>query len=139
MNIGQGGMDESFFSDAEQECAVLFEEPCTVYRWASTSGADDALMTKGTDVYNALPSTVNITEMGIEEISHSNSLYSFGDLKAEFRIPIFGEESQSGDGLTVGRKADQVSYRGRRYKIVGHVFNTFIGRTVFYKTVLRQI
>ncbi len=138
--INQQLPDEGvFFSNAMEEVVGTFEEAVTVKRFVSVSGGNDAGGVAATVTYANIQSMANITEVTVQEIAFSNGFYSTGDLHAEFRLQVLGEESYAGDGQSAGRRADQVIYRGRIYKIKGHVMPVNQDGIQFYKATLSQV
>jgi len=121
------------------EVSAAFEELVFIKRWTGTTGGDDAAGTAATDVFTLIKSHANITALEAREINFPNSIFAIGDLRAEFRVPVFGEETNTGDAQTAGRRSDRVLYRGREYKFVGHVLKTFQNHIWAYEVVLRQV
>lgn len=142
--------DGSFFQDAMEEVGAEFEEPVVIKRWFA--GPADFLdpLYLGSDpiaaTYANIYTTANITQVTQQELALGNTFYEIGDLHAEFRIPVFGAETNQGDGNPLvnvtqpgARPADQVVYRGRFYRVVGHVERPFETRTQYYRATLRQL
>lgn len=134
----QGQMDGGLFSGAMKEVAGAFEEPVTVLRWDSVTVGNEALGVADTDNYLPIRATVVINELQAKDIMGSAGIYIPGDLRAEFRIPVYGAEAQAGDYLAAGHKPDRVMYRNRYYYFVGHVDRKKLTERVFWVGVLRQ-
>ena len=135
--MDQSGMDSDQFVRSIEECRDIFEEQVIIKRYVSDSGGSDASGVAATPVYLSIKTKANITDVTARDIGNSNGLLATGDLRAEFRIPIFGGETFDGDFQTPGRRPDVVEYRNRDYVIVGHVFRNYIGSTTHYAAVLR--
>ena len=116
----RGPGDGSFMADANQEVASMLEEPVTLHRWQGNSGGDAAAGVAATDTWKDIKVKAVVSELEAREINYPNSIYQAGDLKAEFRMRIYGGESNAGDHQSQGRKADEVTYRNRRYRVIGH-------------------
>jgi len=134
----QGQIDGGFFLQAAKEVAGAFEEPMLVKRWTSASGGNPAHGVAATDTFLLIRCTANVTDMTPQEIYFTGSIYVAGDVRAEFRIQVFGAEAESGDFQTAGRKPDRVIYRNREYKFVGHVDRKKMTDRWYWVGVLRQ-
>ncbi len=135
-----GRNDQHIARDSSIEVAGEFEEPVVIKRWTGISGGDDALMQAGTDTFKNIRATASIAELSAQEVASSGNLYALGDLRAEFRTVVYGEENgDGGDGQSAGRKADRVIYRGREYKLVGTPDKKFFGASWFWQVVLRKV
>lgn len=134
----QGQIDGGMFPTAEREVAGAFEEPMLVRRWTGASGGDPAQGIAQADAYTDIRCTANVTDLVAQEIYFTGSIYVAGDVRAEFRIPVYGAEAESGDNLTAGRNADRVIYRNREYKFVGHVDRKKMTDRWYWVGVLRQ-
>lgn len=140
-----GPEDQDMFKNHMEEVRRNFEEPVTVRRWTSNTGGDPSQGVPPTENFNDIKTTANISSLSAQDVHNSNSIYNIGDLNAEFRIRIYGAESEGGDAEfnnvspVEGRRADRVIYRKREYRIVGHVDRIALtGQTQYYKAVLRQ-
>ena len=133
-----GHLDAVIGPESSIENQGEFEESVVLKRWKSTTGGSDALMQAATDVFVSIKTWASIESLSAMDIATSGNLYALGDLKGEFRLKVYGEESGSGDGQTAGRKADQVVYRGRTYKVVGTPDRKFLGGAWFWEVVLRK-
>lgn len=138
-----GGVDGEIFDDTMAELGPLLEEQVTLKRWSSVSGADPAAGTAGTNVYATALVQALIEALTAQELAFSNGFYITGDLRAQFRIQIYGAEggangAQSGDLQTAGRVSDLIIFRGREYKIVGHPERIHYGGQYYWSAVLRQ-
>jgi len=133
-----GRNDSTIAGESSVEVAGEFEESVIVKRWLGVTGGNDALMQAPTDTWKSFSTSASISDLSAQEVATSGNLYALGDLRAEFRVVIYGEESGSGDKQTAGRKADHVVYRGREYKVVGTPNRKFFASAWFYEVVLRK-
>lgn len=134
----QGQIDGGMWPQAEREVSGAFEEPITLKRWVSAAGGDPADGTAQTDSFLLIKVKANITELTAQEIFFPGSIYTAGDVRAEFRVQVFGGEAGAGDNLTPGRRPDRAIYRNREYKFVGHVDRKKMTDRWYWVGVLRQ-
>jgi hypothetical protein len=139
MFSNQNGPEGDLFSKSIAEVEVLFEEAVTIKRLTGSTGGDDSGGVAVTPTYTQIATTANITALEAKEIMFSNATYALGDVRAEFQIPVYGPETYTGDLQTAGRGPDQVIYRGRIYKIVGHVMQVNFEGIQYWQAVLRQV
>ena len=85
--------DDNIARESLEEVSGSFEEPVTIKRYVSTTAGDDSGGVASTQVFASIPYKANITDLTAREINYPNSIYAIGDLSAEFRIEVFGEES----------------------------------------------
>lgn len=135
----QGQIDGGFFLGAEKEVSGAFEEPIYLQRWSSASGGDPADGVAKTDTFVQFRTMANVTELSAQETFLPNSIYVLGDIRAEFRIQVFGAEAGQGDNQTPGRRPDRVLYRNRQYYFVGHVDRKKMTDRWYWAGVLRQV
>lgn len=138
-----GGVDGEIWDDVMAELAPLVEEQVTIQRFTGISGGDPAAGTAGTKTYTTFLTQAAVESLSAQEYAFSNGFYIAGDLKAQFRIQIYGAEggatgASSGDLQTAGRLSDLISYRERVYKIVGHPERVHFGGQYYWTAVLRQ-
>jgi len=141
ITIDQTGFEDSDIAkDSFVEVARAFEEAVVVRRYNGIVGGDGAQGIASTETFLNIQTTANITDLQARDINYPNSIYAIGDIQAEFRIEIFGGESTTGAERSYGgRRSDRVIYRGREYKIIGHVFKVFQNYIWYFKAVLRQV
>ena len=139
MFADQSGPGDEQFQPMMAEVTALFEEAVTVLRYTGVTAGDDSGGVADTPAFTSIGATANITALEAKEIMFSNSTYALGDVRAEFQIPIYGPETYTGDEQAAGRRADEVMYRGRKYKIVGHVMTVNFSGIQYWQAVLRQV
>ncbi len=143
-NLPMTGFPDGFmFSDMEAEMAGALEEQIFVKRFTGVTGGDQNQGINPTKTYITFKATMLQESLSAAEIASGNGIYQMGDIKAQITVQIFGGESgnagsTSGDGQTPGRYSDAILYRGREYKIVGHVQPVHLSGQIYYSTVLRQ-
>ena len=138
--MDQGGpFDSEFMRDGIRDTQSIFGEPVTIKRWQSKSGGNPAQGTAATSVFLSIRARAVISEMQKRDINSPSSLYAIGDLNAEFDIEVRGGESADGDFRASGSNADQVIYRNREYRIVGHVNRINLSGRSHWAAVLRQV
>ncbi len=134
----QGQMDGAIFSGAMKEVAGAFEEPVTVLRWTGVTAGNPGQGVPDTDIFQNIRTTAVIKTLTAKDTFGTAGIYVPGDLQAEFRIPVYGAEAQSGDFLAPGTRPDRVLYRNRAYYFVGHVDRKKLTERVFWVGILRQ-
>lgn len=134
----QGQIDGGMWLQAEKEVSGAFEEPIYLKRWQSSAGGDAADGVAETDSFVMIRVLANVTELSAQETFLPGSIYVAGDIRAEFRIQVFGGEAGAGDNLTPGRRPDRAVYRNREYKFVGHVDRKKMTDRWYWVGVLRQ-
>ena len=131
-------VDGGFAKEAFRELSGIFEERVIVKCWTSKSGGNPKRGIKETDAFDSIRARANITEMSAREVGIGD-IYRMGDLKAEFRIPIFGGTSLTNDKKTKGDRPDLVVYRGREYHVVGQPFRCHLANKTHWQCILRQV
>lgn len=144
MNIRPiGGVDGEIFDDTMAELSGLLEEQVLIQRYSGMSGGDAAAGLAPTKVYTTLQTQALIEALTAQELAFANGFYISGDLKAQFRMQVYGSEggangAQGGDLQPAGRYSDLVTFRNRVYKIVGHPERIHYGGQYYWSVVLRQ-
>lgn len=138
-----GGVDGEIFDDVMAELAPLVEEQVTIQRYTGQTGGDPAAGVAPTNTYITIYTQAVIESLNPEELAFANGFYITGDLKAQFRLQVFGSEggangATSGDLQTAGRLSDLVSFRERTYKVIGHPERVHYGGQYYWSVVLRQ-
>lgn len=139
-----GYPDGVFFDEGIAEVGAVFEEQVLIKRFVAA--LDDGRSFDGVapvKEYTNIQATALIESMSISEMALATGFYQLGDVKAQFRQQVYGAESGDdcqveGDLQTAGRYSDLIVYRGREYKIVGHVNRIQFGGVYYWDTVLRQ-
>lgn len=133
-----GQLDGNAFNLAMREVSPVFEEPVLVKRWTGKTGGDRLQGIAATDTYLTIRTKANIRSLDAKSILLADSLYTNGDLQADFTLEVFGAEAEQGDFLNPGRRPDLVVYRNRTYYFVGHVDRKRLNSRWYWVGVLRQ-
>ncbi len=140
MMIPQAGqLDGEIMADVMAEAAGLVEELTTVKRFTGVTGGDPAAGKGATPTYDTYNTTALIVGLSAQEINYPGSIYAAGDLRGQFQIEIFGGEGAAGgDAQAAGRRSDIIVFRGREYRIIGHVDRVHFGGIYYWSAVMRQ-
>ena len=134
----QGQIDGGFFLNAEKEVSGAFEEPIFLKRWISAAGGNPIDGVAESDSFLLIRVMANVEDLSAQETFLPGSIYVAGDVRAAFRIQVFGGEAGSGDFQTAGRRPDRAIYRNREYKFVGHVDRKKMTDRWYWVGVMRQ-
>lgn len=134
----QGQIDGGMWPQAEKEVSGAFEEPVYLKRWQSVAAGDGADGVAPTNTFLLIRVMANTTDLAATEIYFPGSVYQAGDIRAEFRVQVFGGEAGAGDDLTPGRRPDRAVYRNREYYFVGHIDRKKMTDRWYWVGVLRQ-
>lgn len=138
--MGQmGQLDGQIFAEGMAEVGALVEEQVTVKRFVDITAGDPALGIGATENYTTFQTTMLMEYVTAQEINFTNSIYAAGDVRGQCAIQIFGEEGAAGgDAQAANRRSDQVIWRGRTYRVIGHVDRIHYGGQYYWTPVLRQ-
>jgi hypothetical protein len=135
--------DGEFFDEGMAEVQGAFEEAVQLKRFTGTTGGDEVDGVAPTKDYTLVSTTALIESLSAQEAAASGGFLIIGDLKAQFRLQVYGSESGpidevNGDDQDAGRYSDVVVFRGRDYKIVGHPERIHYGGQYYWSVTLRQ-
>lgn len=139
-----GQFDGDIFDEFMAEVSGLLEEQVTVERYSSTTGGNELDGEAPTKLYDTFLTMALIEALTAQELAESTGFYQMGDVKAQFRLQVYGSEgginsqASSGDQQAAGRYSDVITFRGRKYKILGHPNRIHYGGQYYWDTVLRQ-
>ncbi len=139
--MGQmGQLDGQLFQEGMAEVMGMLEEAVVINRFDSITPGDPAAGEGDTINYVQIRTTALIESLAAQEINFPNSIYATGDLKAQFRIQVYGAEGAPapGDNQAQNRRSDLVIFRGRIYRIIGHTERQHYGGVYYWSVVLRQ-
>lgn len=143
MKPNMGMPDGEFMDTALAETRDVFEEHCTIRRFTGESAGDGAAGVAPDKTYAEIQDTMLMEELSSQEIGGPGGQYVAGDIRGTFRIEVFGAEggasngAVNGDNQAAGRYSDEIVFRGRVYRIVGHPDRIHYGGQYYWKTVLR--
>lgn len=138
--MGQTGQfDGQLFQEAMAEQTAMLEEAVIIKRFLEVAGGNPARGQGQVITYTDIQTSAVIESLGAQEINYPNSIYATGDLKAQFRIEVYGAEGAAGgDAQAANRRSDLVVFRGRTYRIIGHVEREHYAGVYYWVAVMRQ-
>lgn len=138
--MGQTGQfDGQMLQEAMAEQTAMLEEAVIIKRFKELTNGNPAKGMGQGITYTDIQTSAVIESLAAQEINFPNSIYATGDLKAQFRIQVFGAEGAAGgDGQDANRRSDLVVFRGRTYRIIGHVERQHYAGVYYWVAVMRQ-
>ncbi len=138
--MGQNGQfDGQLFQEAMAEQTAMLEEAVIIKRFKELGSGNPAKGMGQPIVYTDIQTSAVIESLAAQEINFPNSIYATGDLKAQFRIEVYGAEGAAGgDAQASNRRSDLVVFRGRTYRIIGHVAREYYSGVYYWVAVMRQ-
>jgi hypothetical protein len=139
-----GFPDGEIFDEFIAETFNAMEERVQIKRYQSSAGGDAVDGVAPTKTYALIEATALIESLSAQELAGPTDFYQIGDIRAQFKIQVYGAEggangqASSGDQQPAGRYSDLVVFRGRTYKIVGHADRIHYGGQYYWTVVLRQ-